>query len=74
MPCHGFTAEAELTQEIGRGTVLPAARKPSRNDAEHVESSQGSSLGEFGAVYSRPIAGEDRVDFNVLLVKMVYRF
>jgi hypothetical protein len=29
---------------------------------------------EFGAAYSRPIAGQDRVDFNVLLVKMVYRF
>jgi hypothetical protein len=29
---------------------------------------------EFGAVYSRPIAGEDRIDFDCLLVKLVYRF
>jgi len=29
---------------------------------------------EFGAVYTRPIAGEDRIDFDSLLVKMIYRF
>jgi hypothetical protein len=29
---------------------------------------------EFGAVYVRPIASQDRFDFNSLIVKMVYRF
>src|SRR5262245_13911802 len=29
---------------------------------------------EFGAVYTRPIAGEDRIDFDSLLVNMIYRF